>query len=79
MNEEEQNTPREHNSASSMGIAFVVVLVCAALVVFTIFSIRACALSYGNSENPDGKSSITRRSANITDIVVSYEIDIACF
>lgn len=76
MNEEEQNTPREHNIASSIGTTFVVFLVCAALVVIMIFTIRACALSDGNAENSDGISSITRRSANVNDIVVNYEIDI---
>lgn len=77
MNEEEQKTPPEPEIVKAKGHPFLVLLILSVIIVVVIFSIRGCALTKANPFNPDGKTSITRRSANINDVTIDSVLDLS--
>lgn len=58
-------------------MGFIIVLLILVTLIFSIFTIRGCILSQNNTDNSDGKTSITRRSANINDITIDSVLDLS--
>ena len=77
MNEEEQKNLPEPEVVRAKGHTFLVLLILSVIIVVVVFSIRGCALTEANPDNTDGKTSITRRSANIYDVSIDSELDLS--
>lgn len=80
VNKSESKKNSENEAVKSKGhplMGFIIVLLILATLIFSIFAIRGCILSQNNTDNSDGKTSITRRSANINDVTIDSVLDLS--